>query len=214
MLKNLSIALKKVLIINMRRTAVERYIDIRVFESLVRTHNTTSAIASLASAFQYLFRESYQPEILIKIVGKVIKNPSNDILIHWAEIIAAFFGKKIYGDVFFRGGWKRDEALNDTHWESIRKLLCDENCFLILHTESHFIPVMGFGAFTYHHQSFEKNENRWLILAETLPWYSKGSVPELHMSLSPPLWCVRWEVLRKKFSNDKRAGVICLSWLP
>jgi len=211
MLKNLSIALKKVLIINIRRTAVERYIDIRIFESLVRTHNTTSAIASLASAFQYLFRESYQPEVLIKIVGKVIKNPSNDILIHWAEIIAAFLGKKIFGDVFFRGGWERDKASNDNYWESIRKLLCDENCFLILHTESHFIPVMGFGAFTYHHQSFENNENRWLILAETLPWHSKGSVPELHLSLSPPVGCIRWEVVRRWLLKGLECGVICLS---
>jgi len=190
---------------------VERYIDIRVFESLVRTHNTTAAIASLTSAFQYLFRENFPPEVLTRIVGKVIKNPGSDILIRWAEIIAAFFGKKIYGDVFFRGGWEREEVQNDTHWESIRKLLCDENCFLIIHCDDHFAPVIGFGAFPYHHQSFEKNENRWLILTETLPWHSKGSVPELHLSLSPPIFSIRWEILRRWLNKSIQNGVICIS---
>jgi len=190
---------------------MDRYLDIRVFQSLVRTHNTTSAIASLASAFQYLFRESYPPEVLIKIVGKIIKNPTSDILIHWSEIIAAFFGKKIYGDIFFRGGWEREEALDDTHWDSIRKLLCDENCFLILNFESHFTPVMGFGAFPYNHQSFEHNENRWIILTETLPWYSKNTVPELHLSLSPPIFSIRWEVLRKWLYKNVQSGIVCIS---
>ncbi|TVM02049.1 MAG: hypothetical protein CV087_10080 [Candidatus Brocadia sp. WS118] len=190
---------------------MNRYLDIRVYQSLVRTHNTTSAIASLVSAFQYLFRESYSPEVFIKIVGKVIKNPSSDIFIHWAEIIAAFLGKKIYGDVFFRGGWKREEASNDNNWESIRKLLCDEDCFLILNYEGHLTPMMGFGAFPYNHQSFENNENRWLIQAETLPWHSKSSVPELHMSLSPPIFCMRWEVVRKCLFENVQNGMICIS---
>jgi hypothetical protein len=60
---------------------------------------------------------------------------------------------------------------------------------------------MGFASYPYHTQSLEKNENRWLFLAETCPWHHLGAIQELHLSLSQPVICIRWEAVEKMLGS-------------
>jgi hypothetical protein len=182
------------------------YLDSGVLNSLTRPHNAPSSIASIASGFNYLFQQQFSPELLAKIVGNVIKHPTNGVFLMWSEIIAAYFEKKICGQVYFKGGWKQEEEADRTNWNTIQKLIQNPNNYLILHTTGHFIPIMGFSSYPYHTQSLEQNENRWLFLAETCPWHHLGAIQELHLSLSPPIISIRWEAVRKMLD-----GVICLS---
>lgn len=182
------------------------YLDTRVFECLTRPHDAPSSVASIASGFNYLFQQPFSPELLTKIVGNVIKHPTNEIFLMWSEIIAAYFEKQVCGKIYFKGGWEQQEEADKNNWNTIKKLIRDSNSYLILHITDHFVPIMGFASHPYHTQSLEKNENRWLFLAETCPWHHLGAIQELHLSLSPPIICIRWEVVRKMLS-----GVICLS---
>jgi len=182
------------------------HLNTEILNSLTRPHNAPSSIASIASGFNYLFQQEFSPELLYKIVGKVIKHPSNEIFLMWSEIIAAYFEKQICGQIYFKGGWKQDEQSDRTNWISIQRLIRTPSSYLILHTTGHYIPIIGFASYPYHTQSTEKNENRWLFLAETCPWHHLGAVPELHLSLSPPIISIRWEAVRKMLN-----GVICLS---
>jgi hypothetical protein len=157
------------------------FLDSGVLNSLTRPHDAPSGIASITSGFNYLFQQPFSPEVLSKIVGKVIKHPTNEIFLMWSEIIAAYFEKQICGVVYFKGGWKQEEEEpTKTHWNTIQRLIKDPNSYLILHTTGYFIPIMGFASYPYHTQSIEKNENRWLFLAETCPWHHLGAVQELH----------------------------------
>ncbi|TVL98063.1 MAG: hypothetical protein CV087_21685 [Candidatus Brocadia sp. WS118] len=182
------------------------YLNTEILNTLTRPHDAPSSIASIASGFNYLFQQQFSPELLYKIVGKVIKHPTHEIFLMWSEIIAAYFEKQICGQVYFKGGWKQGEEPDKAHWNTIQRLIRTPNSYLILHTTGHYIPIIGFASYPYHTQSTEKNENRWLFLAETCPWHHLGAVPELHLSLSPPIICIRWEAVRKMLN-----GAICLS---
>jgi hypothetical protein len=182
------------------------YLNTEILNSLTRPHETPSRIASIASGFNHLFQQQFSPELLAKIVGNVIKHPTNGVFLMWSEIIAAYFEKQICGQIYFQGGWKQEEEVDKANWNTIQKLIQNPNNYLILHTTGHFIPIMGFSSYPYHTQSLEQNENRWLFLAETCPWHHLGAIQELHLSLSPPIISIRWEAVRKMLD-----GVICLS---
>ncbi|TVM01613.1 MAG: hypothetical protein CV087_10625 [Candidatus Brocadia sp. WS118] len=129
------------------------YLDTCVFECLTRPHDTPSSVASIASSFNYLFQQSFSPELFAKIVGQAIKHPTNEIFLMWSEIIAAYLEKQICGQIYFKGGWEQREEADKTNWSIIQRLIKDPNSYLILHTAGHYIPITGFASYPYHTQS-------------------------------------------------------------
>ncbi len=191
---------------------MHRYLNVSIFEALERsTRKNGAALTALLTGFRYLFREDYSLELFSKIAPVDLIKPDSTTVIKQAELIAANLKVKISGSVYFSKGWKLEETENTRNWITLKNLLLEEGNFLILHTETNIAPVMGFASFPFNHQSPCAGENRWVIICNPTPWHSASWIHSQHLSLSPPLHCVRLEVVRSELSENAQNGIICLS---
>ena len=103
------------------------YLNTQILNKLTRPHNTTSSIATLTTAFNYLFHENIEPSLINKIVGKSIRHPTNDVILMQSELVAAYFNLKICGKIYFQNGWELKEEPHETNWSTLKGLITAEN---------------------------------------------------------------------------------------
>jgi hypothetical protein len=195
---------------------MDKYLDTRVLSYLVRPQYPTScSISSITSAFRYLFEKEFIQEDFADLLGKNIKdkdlNPGNRDIKDWSEIISNKLKVKIAVTVHFKDGWGARGEANDSNWELLKDLVRNKNNFLIMHLERHYAPILGYASFPHKPKSTASHGNRWVFIADPSPYNKQSKIHHHHLSLSPPLWSLRWEVIRKQFRRKSNYGILCLS---
>ena len=190
----------------------KRYLDSEVFYNLERPQYPQScSISSITSCFKYFGNNVTQEEIA-KIIGVNIKGefaPGNFDVRDWIEKVANELGIKMKVEIYFKGGWYLKDPENNEYWNALRKFILDKDRFNIMHIESHYAPLTGFAQ--YPDDPMEKeDQNRWLFIADPSPFHKQSKIESQHLAKSPPLWSLRWGIVRQKFSNHDHYGIISI----
>lgn len=192
-----------------------RHIDTHVFESLVRPQYPTSCgISSLTTGLKYLINPKITQENVAKILNLDITsnrfNPGNETIGKWSKKAAEHLGIKLKYKVLFEEGWKYNSEENDKYWETIKKAILDKNKFLILHIDGHYAPILGFASYPDDPSSKIQDSNRWILVADPSPYHDGTLIENIHWNISPPIWSVRWGVVREELKKVKHYGIIQL----
>lgn len=198
------------------RERMNRYLDAGVFESLVRPqYQGACSITSITCAVRYLssqdIRQKDVADILGVNIGRARLNPGNRTVAKWLGQVAQYYKLPIAVTVLFQGGWELNSDDNDENWETTKGLLLEPQTFLIVHIEGHYAPILGFAAFPDNPRGARGRANRWLFIADPSPFHRQTRIPAQHLGESPPIWSLRWGVLRKAFSEHSNYGIICAS---